>query len=115
VTLCRFLILSLALIAILVLGVVVPRVLIPEERGDWQGEQAMAAIYAHNRMAGIGGPMQRLPRIQMTVVDVKPDPTGCDWGYRYPASGIVTIQAYTIFGLPWDKWVMGCNFEHLLR
>lgn len=114
-TLYRFLILALAMIVILSLGVVIPRALIPEERGDWTGEQAMAAIYAHNVMAGIGGPMQRLPRIQTTVVDVKPDPTGCDWGYRKPASGIVTIQAYTIFGIPWDKWVISCSGEHLVR
>jgi len=115
VKLLRIMTLGLALIVAFGLAAVLPRILIPTERGNWQGEEGMAAIYGRDRMGGIGGPMQRFPRTQITVVDVKPDPTGCDWGYPRAASGVVTIQTYTIFGLPWEKWIMDCDSEFVVR
>jgi hypothetical protein len=89
--------------------------LIPESHEVWTDSEAVAAYYARQRIRSAGGPFQRLLNLKVSAREVQPDPTGCDWGYGRPVSGIVTIQTYTLFGIPAETWVIDCDSESVTR
>ena len=93
----------------LVVAIAIPTFLIPDQRGDWTGSDAAAAKYARSQVLGAGGAAERLVAIQTSVVEIEPDPSGCDWGYGEPVASIVTVRTHTIFGLPAGTWIVDCT------
>ncbi len=93
------------------LGVLIPRAVMPVYQKEWDGQEADVAYYATQRAKSIGGPAQKFARQRIQVVAIEPDPTGCAWGYRVPVSGIVTVRFYTFFGIPQATWVISCSSE----
>ncbi len=102
-------------LAVLILAALVPPLLIPESHEVWTDSEAMAAYYARQRIRSTDGPLQRLLNLKVSVREVQPDPTGCDWGYGKPVSGIVTVQTYTLFGIPAETWIIDCDSESVTR
>ncbi len=103
----KFLIALAGSILLLVLGVVLPRFVIPERQAEWSGREAKAAELAWSQVKYFRGPLQQVTTTQISVVSVDPDPD-CNWGLEQ-ASGIVTVQTYTIFGIPAERWVVTCS------
>lgn len=104
-----------AAIAVLILCALVPPLLIPDAQEDWTESEALAAYYARQQIRSAGGPLQRLLNLKVSAKDVQPDPSGCDWGYGRPVSGIVTVQTYTLFGIPAETWVVDCRSERVTQ
>ncbi|CAN5350778.1 hypothetical protein BH23CHL1_BH23CHL1_25330 [soil metagenome] len=94
-------------ILLVILGVVLPRFVIPERQAEWSGPEAKAAQLAWNEVKYSRGIPHRLATTQISVVSVDPDPD-CKWGLEQ-ASGIVTVQTYTIFGIPAERWIVTCS------
>lgn len=103
-----------ALGVFVLLGIIVPRIFIPNVQAETDDTTRYAPKYALVRMDNMGGLFQRLLRVKTSVVEVEHDPAGCDWGYREPTTGIVTIRAYTLWGLSLETWRMTCNSEDLI-
>ncbi|CCF84625.1 hypothetical protein [Nitrolancea hollandica] len=104
-----------AAITVLILAALVPPLLIPESHEVWTDSEVVAAYYAHQRIRNAGGPLQRLLNLKVTAREVRPDPTGCDWGHGKPVSSIVTVQTYTLFGIPAETWIIDCDSESVTR
>lgn len=98
---------------VLTLGALVPPLFIPEAQDGWTESEAVAGYYARERIRSAGGPLQRLLNLKVSARDVQPDPSGCDWGYGTAVLGIVTVQTYTLFGIPAETWVVDCRSERL--
>lgn len=92
-------------------GIAAPKVLITD-RQDYETDEARhAARYARVRVGNAGGAVQQGLSVEMKVLSVQSDPSGCDWGYREPIAQIVTIQTYTLWGVPFEKFEVTCNTE----
>lgn len=74
-----------------------------------------APRYALTRVGNAGGFIQHLLRMKTSVVEIASDPSQCDWGYREPVTGIVVVQAYTLWGIPLEKWEVTCDAERLIE
>ena len=96
-------------ILLVILGVVLPRFVIPERQAEWSGPESKAAQLAWNEIKYFRGMPQKLTTTQISVINVDPDPADCDWGRLESAFGIVTVQTYTIFGIPAERWIVTCN------
>lgn len=108
----RLILVLIALTSILILGgVVVPRFLINDSLEQWSGPQREAAQLATNRVRHGGGLFQKLTRIEVRAVEIHPDADDCDWGHARRATGIVTVQTYTFFGIPAERWTVTCQTE----
>ncbi len=93
----------------LCLGCVLPRLLISDGTERWSGPEAEAARLARSQLRGNFGGLQSLATTQVRVIEVRDDPSNCDWGYPAPASGIVLLQTYTLFGIPFEQWTVTCS------
>lgn len=100
--------LVITLLLALALGVGIPLLLIPEERGNWTGDDAQAALYARVQVDNAAHPLV----LRTSVVDIQPDQEGCEWGYPGEIASVVTVRAHTLFGLPIQTWVVDCNGPH---
>jgi hypothetical protein len=85
-------------------GILAPKLLISDRAAYETDEARHAARYARVRIGNTGGPPQKL-------LSVRPDPSGRDWGYREPIAQIVTIQTYTLWGIPFERFEVTCNTE----
>jgi hypothetical protein len=97
-----------------VAGIALPKTLIADRVEYGSDEERLAAHYARVRVANAGGFGQRLLDVEMRVLSVRPDPTGCTWGYREPIAQIVTIQTYTLWGVPFETIEVTCDAERRL-
>jgi|GEM_PF-4040410 len=103
---------KLAVLAILlILGPAIPMVFIPDVQADTEPATEHAPRYALVRVDSARGPVEHLVGLKMSVVDVRPDPAQCDWGYREPIAAIVTVRVYTLWGIPIDTWEVTCDTE----
>src|SRR5688500_5120427 len=90
----------------------VPKLVIADVQADSHDPSApYAAKYALFRVARARGLAHHVVGHKMSVVEIGPEPGGCDWCYRAPITGSVTIQVYTLWGLPLEKWMVTCNVE----
>lgn len=96
------------------LGVIIPKVMIPDIQVDAEGESEYAPKYALVRVGNAGGFIQNILRMKLSVVDVHDDPGGCDWGYREPVTGSATVRVYTLWGIPLETWEVSCDSENLV-
>lgn len=105
----RWILAGFGLIVVLLLGMAIgvgiPRLLIPEERGNWSGANARAALYARVQVDNASHPLV----LRTSVVDIQPDPEGCEWGYPGEITSVVTVRTHTLFGLPMQSWIVDCD------
>jgi hypothetical protein len=99
------------LIATLMLGagLVIPKLLIADVHADTDLQSPETLSYVEARIGNTGGLGQRAMRMQISIIDSRPDPRNCDWGYGEPVSEIVTARVYTLWGLPVDTWELSCD------
>jgi hypothetical protein len=95
-------------------GVVAPKVLIPDVKGNVELESPEALRYIEGRMGTIGNTGQRAMRMQISIVGSRPDSRDCDWGYGEPITEILTIQTYTLWGVPLETWELSCSSSRLV-
>lgn len=109
----RIVIVGICLLTVVMLslgiGLAVPMLLIDEVPGDLNRSDSDAARVALGQVASAGGPVQRVVRLQSSVVSVEPDPAGCQWGYPGDIAAVVTVKTYTAFGLPAGTWRVDCS------
>lgn len=95
-------------------GIVAPKLLIPDVRGNVELESPESLRYIEGRMGTIGNTGQRAMRAQMSITASRPDPGECDWGYPEPITETLTIQTYTLWGVPLETWELSCNSSRLV-
>lgn len=103
-----FAIVAVALV-VLAAGFALPRLLIPDVKGNVELESPEALRYVEARIGNTGGLGQRAVRVQISIIGSRPDPRGCDWGYGEPVREIITARVYTLWGLPIDTWELSCD------
>lgn len=108
-----FTVLVVALV-LLVLGIAIPKVVIPDVQGNVELESPESLRYIEGRMGTIGNTGQRAMRMQMSITANRPDPDECDWGYGVPITETLTIQTYTLWGVPLETWELSCSSSRLV-
>ena len=103
----------IAIAGFLMVGIIVPKIMIPDVQAGTDPSSEQASRYALVRIGNAGGFIQHLLRMKLSVVDVRNDPSQCDWGYREPVTGIVTVQAYTLWAIPLETWEVTCEAENV--
>lgn len=98
----------------LVVGIVAPKLLVPDVHADVQLDSAEAQRYVEARVGNAGGLGQKALRTQVSIIDSRPDPAECDWGYPQPVTEILTVRTYTLWGIPLETWEVTCNSERLV-
>lgn len=97
----------------ILLGIIVPKIVIPDVQADTDATGHAMARYARVRVSNIDA-LQRLVRTKLSVVEIRPDPGGCDWGYREPITGTAVVRGYTLWGIPLETWEVTCDSEKLV-
>ncbi len=96
------------------LGIIVPKVVIPDVQVETDATGDAMTTYALVRTSNAAGAIQHLLRMKLSVIEIHPDPGGCDWGYPEPITGTAIVRAYTLWGFPLETWEITCNSERLL-
>lgn len=109
----RILLAAGACILTLCLGCTLPRLFMSDGTERWDGVDGIAARQAHNEVHYMRSPIQQLVTTRLRVIDVQPDPAGCVWGAPTPVTGVVTVQVYTLFGVPLEQWVVTCGSSRM--
>lgn len=101
-----------SLVVGLIVAVAVPLMFISETPDDLTGQEAAAARFALGQVESAGGPSERVIRLRSKVVHIEPDPSGCEWGYPGRIAAIVTVNTYTLLGVPLGEWTVDCHGPH---
>lgn len=94
------------------LGIILPKMLIPDQQEDWPPPTNEIARYARLDIKYNRGLMQKLLTVEISVIQVDTTPTDCMWTTpvsQTRGTGTFTVRAYTLFVIPFETWVVDCN------
>ena len=100
----------------ILLGIIVPKLIIPDVQVETDASSEHMPKYALVRAGQAAGAIQHLLRVETSVVEIRPDPAGadgCDWGYREPITGTAILRTYTLWGIPLETIEITCNSEQV--
>lgn len=103
-----------SVLVLFIAGLIVPDVAISDVRSGVDLESHEAQRYVEARVGNAGGLGQKALRTQVSIIDSRPDPAECDWGYPEPVTEILTVRTYTLWGIPLETWEVTCNSERLV-
>lgn len=101
-----------AITVFILLGIIVPKIVIPDVQAETDASSKHMPTYALVQMNNTAGLIQHGLWVKVSVVEIHPNPDGCDWGYREPVTGTAIVRAYTLWGILVETWEVTCNAGH---
>ena len=96
------------------LGIIIPKLVIRDVQVETDESSEHMPRYALVRANQLAGAVQHLLRVETSVVEIRPDPGGCDWGYHEPMTGTAIVRTYTLWGIPLETLEITCSSERIL-